>query len=76
MPWIDVPSAALPLMRYATPLTTVLVSRRKADGYCVAIMSPHDGMWQGKQYAIKQVPPVIKEELEEGVVVTVYTFFV
>jgi len=34
----------------------------------------HDGMWQGKHYAIKQVAPV-KEELEEVVVVTVYTFF-
>ena len=31
--------------------------------------------WQGKQYAIKQVAPVIKEELDEIIVITVYTFY-
>jgi len=31
--------------------------------------------WQGKTYAVKQVAPVIKEELDEIVVITVYTFF-
>jgi hypothetical protein len=31
--------------------------------------------WQGKVYAIKQVAPVIKEEPNEIVVVTVYTFY-
>jgi hypothetical protein len=31
--------------------------------------------WQGKHYAIKQVAPVIKEEEDEIVVITVYTFF-
>lgn len=31
--------------------------------------------WQGKVYAIKQVAPVIKEELNEIVVITVYTFY-
>lgn len=31
--------------------------------------------WQGKHYAIKQVAPVIKEEANEIVVITVYTFY-
>jgi hypothetical protein len=31
--------------------------------------------WQGKHYAIKQVAPVIKEELDEIIVITVYTFY-
>jgi len=31
--------------------------------------------WQGKPYAIKQVAPVIKEEADEIVVITVYTFY-
>ena len=31
--------------------------------------------WQGKHYSIKQVAPVIKEELNEIVVITVYTFY-
>lgn len=31
--------------------------------------------WQGNFYAIKQVAPVIKEEAEEVVVITVYTFY-
>lgn len=34
-----------------------------------------DGVWQGRHYAIKQVAPVIKEELNEIVVITVYSFF-
>jgi hypothetical protein len=31
--------------------------------------------WQGTHYAIKQVAPVIKEEPDEIVVITVYTFY-
>jgi Domain of unknown function (DUF4258) len=31
--------------------------------------------WQGRIYAIKQVAPVIKEEANEIVVITVYTFY-
>ena len=31
--------------------------------------------WQDNWYAVKQVAPVIKEETEEIVVVTVYTFY-
>ena len=36
---------------------------------------PCSDLWQGKPYAIKQVAPVIKEEPEEIVVITVYTFY-
>jgi hypothetical protein len=35
----------------------------------------YDAEWQGKFYAIKQVAPVVAEEEERLVVVTVYTFF-
>jgi hypothetical protein len=31
--------------------------------------------WQGKHYPIKQVAPVIKEEANEIVVITGYTFY-
>ena len=31
--------------------------------------------WQGTFYAMKQVAPIIKEESDEIVVVTVYTFY-
>ena len=31
--------------------------------------------WQGKQYAVKQVVPVVAEEENEFVVITVYTFY-
>jgi hypothetical protein len=31
--------------------------------------------WQGTHYAIKQVAPVVKEEQDEIVVITVYTFY-
>ena len=31
--------------------------------------------WQGKRYLIKQVAPVVKEEANETVVITVYTFY-
>ena len=34
-----------------------------------------DADWNGRRYAIKQVAPVIKEEANEIVVVTVYTFY-
>lgn len=32
-------------------------------------------MWQGRQYAIKQVAPVVADEPDELVVVTVYVFY-
>ena len=31
--------------------------------------------WQGKHYPVKQVAPIIKEESNEIVVITVYTFY-
>lgn len=34
-----------------------------------------DRQWQGRHYPIKQVAPVIKDETNEIVVITVYTFY-
>ncbi len=34
-----------------------------------------DGEWAGRHYAIKQVAPVVAEDEDQCVVVTVYTFF-
>jgi len=31
--------------------------------------------WQGKHYRVKQIAPIIKEESNEIVVITVYTFY-
>ncbi|MGA2029818.1 MAG: DUF4258 domain-containing protein [Verrucomicrobiota bacterium] len=36
---------------------------------------PFGKKWQDKFYAIKQVAPVIKDEANEIVVITVYTFY-
>lgn len=36
---------------------------------------PFGRTWQGTWYAVKQVAPVIAEEADETVVVTVYTFY-
>lgn len=36
---------------------------------------PFRGLWQGNRYSVKQVAPVIKEESDEIVVITVYTFY-
>jgi hypothetical protein len=33
------------------------------------------GTWQGKTHALKQVAPVVKEEQNETIVVTVYTYY-
>jgi len=35
----------------------------------------YNSTWQNRHYAIKQVAPVIVEEAEEVVVITVYTFY-
>lgn len=35
----------------------------------------YDTLWGGRHYAIKQVMPVVKEEPEQMVVVTVYVFY-
>ena len=34
-----------------------------------------DRYWQGTFYAIKQVAPIIKEQSDEIVVITMYTFY-
>lgn len=34
-----------------------------------------EGTWQGNPYTFKQVAPVIVEERDEVVVITVYTFY-
>lgn len=36
---------------------------------------PYNKNWQGKFYAVKQVAPVIKEEQNEILVITVYTMY-
>ncbi len=36
---------------------------------------PFNKKWQDKFYAVKQVAPVIKDEANEIVVITVYTFY-
>jgi len=36
---------------------------------------PYNQVWQGNFYAIKQVAPIIKEEHNEIVVITVYIFY-
>jgi hypothetical protein len=35
----------------------------------------YDGIWGGKYYRMKQVLPVVAEEAERYVVVTVYAFY-
>jgi hypothetical protein len=36
----------------------------------------YNGMWKGKCYRIKQVMPIVAEEADRLVVVTVYVFFI
>ncbi|MEW6570599.1 MAG: DUF4258 domain-containing protein [Nitrospirota bacterium] len=36
----------------------------------------YDGIWKGKHYQIKQVIPIVAEEFDRLVVVTVYVFFI
>ena len=36
---------------------------------------PFEKKWQNKYYAIKQVAPVIKEEEDKIIVITVYTYY-
>lgn len=36
----------------------------------------YDGMWKGKYYQAKQVMPIVVEEADMFVVVTVYVFFI
>ena len=36
---------------------------------------PFEGQWRGRRYRIKQVAPVVAEEGDKLVVVTVYVFY-
>ena len=36
---------------------------------------PFEGRWRGRRYRIKQVAPVVAEEGDKLVVVTVYVFY-
>jgi hypothetical protein len=36
---------------------------------------PFGSQWKGKHYEVKQVVPIIVEEAEERVVITVYVFY-
>ena len=36
----------------------------------------HNGIWKGKYYQVKQVMPIVVEESDRFVVVTVYVFFI
>jgi hypothetical protein len=47
----------------------------KQDRISCRFNFPFNRTWQGNWYAVKQVAPVIKEESEEIVVITVYTFY-
>ena len=40
-----------------------------------AVIFTFNRFWQGKNYLIKQVAPVIMDEANEIVVITVYTFY-
>lgn len=39
------------------------------------ITSEFNSRWAGKYYAVKQVMPIVAEEAEQYVVVTVYAFY-
>jgi len=51
------------------------VGARAAGALFVPLQYPFDRDWQGRPYAIKQVAPVVAEETDRIVVVTVYTFY-
>lgn len=36
---------------------------------------PFSAMWRGKHYSVKQVAPVVSEDNDEFVVVTVYVYY-
>ncbi len=36
---------------------------------------PFNAMWRGKHYSVKQVAPVVSEEDDELVVITVYVYY-
>jgi hypothetical protein len=47
----------------------------KRGRYIYRLNFQYGAEWQGKLYAIKQVAPVVAEEQNQMVVVTVYTFY-
>lgn len=47
----------------------------KRGRYLCRLNFEFNSLWQGQKYAIKQVAPVIAEEEEELVVVTVFVFY-
>jgi len=36
---------------------------------------PFNAMWRGKHYSVKQVAPVVSEENDELVIITVYVYY-
>jgi hypothetical protein len=70
-----VPLVGRPNKRFSKPFYVVLASQQKTAGSFAALTYQYNGMWRGRRYRIKQVAPVIFEEPNEIVVVTVYTFF-
>ncbi len=61
--------------QYVMPSNAVRVSLPSMGALLCRYNFSYDGLWEGNRYAIKRVAPVIKEEPDEIVVVTVYTFF-
>ena len=49
--------------------------RAKQERLMYRLNIEYNAVWAGKHYAIKQVAPVVAEEDDRIVVVTVYTFF-
>lgn len=68
-------SSAEPARRWKTAFGEARGSRRHAGAKCAATIHAYDRQWQRKPYPIKQVAPVIKEEANEIIVITVYTFY-
>lgn len=49
--------------------------RGKKDRWMYRLNIEYNASWEGKQYGMKQVAPVVAEEGGKLIVVTVYTFF-
>ena len=47
----------------------------KKDRKIYYLSFPYREKWQGKHYAVKQVAPIVVEEEDKIVVITVYTFY-
>lgn len=57
------------------PVDKHLIGREFLIMYRYFYNFEYNSAWQNRHYAIKQVAPVIVEEAEEIVVITVYTFY-